>query len=176
VSERERREQFEELTLLQTWGSELCLAIIGQPWVRNHLLEGMWATALRNTEMGGDLAVLRAVVSSTVESVLGRSSDETFRVEVMGELAVEFWKQEEQRSWLERPSARICDLLLGPPPGQARLADHLDEVVGQLGPRWLHGGRWTQSWRPYRLWLSESGTWCWIMPTGPLPWQHPCPR
>jgi hypothetical protein len=27
---------------------------------------------------------------------------------------------------------RICDLLLGPPPGQAQLVDHLDEAVGQL--------------------------------------------
>jgi hypothetical protein len=28
---------------------------------------------------------------------------------------------------------RICDLLLEPPSGQARLADNLDEDVGQLG-------------------------------------------
>jgi hypothetical protein len=28
---------------------------------------------------------------------------------------------------------RICDLLLGPPPSQARLADHLDEAIRQLG-------------------------------------------
>jgi hypothetical protein len=37
VSERERQEQFEELTLLQTRGSKLCLAIVGPPQVRNHL-------------------------------------------------------------------------------------------------------------------------------------------
>jgi hypothetical protein len=39
--EREHREQFEELTLLQTQGYELCLAIVGPPRVRNHLSEGM---------------------------------------------------------------------------------------------------------------------------------------
>jgi hypothetical protein len=27
---------------------------------------------------------------------------------------------------------RICDLLLGPPPDRARLADRMDEAVGQL--------------------------------------------
>jgi hypothetical protein len=31
VSMRERREQFKELTLLQTWGSELHHAIVGLP-------------------------------------------------------------------------------------------------------------------------------------------------
>jgi hypothetical protein len=40
-SERECQEQFEELTLVQTQGSKLCLTIIGPPRVRNHLLEGM---------------------------------------------------------------------------------------------------------------------------------------
>jgi hypothetical protein len=33
---------------------------------------------------------------------------------------------------LEWPAARIYDLLLRPPPGQAWLADRLDEAVGQL--------------------------------------------
>jgi hypothetical protein len=41
VSEKERREHFEELTLLQTWGFELCLAIIDPPQVMNHLSNGM---------------------------------------------------------------------------------------------------------------------------------------
>jgi hypothetical protein len=31
VSERERREQFKELTLLQTRGSDLCHTIVGPP-------------------------------------------------------------------------------------------------------------------------------------------------
>jgi hypothetical protein len=39
-------------------------------------------------------------------------------------------QQEADAEW---PNLRICDLLLGPPPGSARLADHLDEATGQLG-------------------------------------------
>jgi hypothetical protein len=38
---------------------------------------------------------------------------------------------ERHRSKLERPTARICDLLLGPPPDRAWLADHLDEAARQ---------------------------------------------
>jgi hypothetical protein len=68
VSEREHREQFEELTLLQTPGSELCHAIVGPPWVRHQLSEGMRLVTLRHIEMARELAVLRAAVSSTVES------------------------------------------------------------------------------------------------------------
>jgi hypothetical protein len=51
VFERERREQFEELTLLQTRGSDLCHAFIGPPRARHHLSEGMRHAALRRTEM-----------------------------------------------------------------------------------------------------------------------------
>jgi hypothetical protein len=70
VFEREHRVQLEELTLLQTRGSKLCLAIVGPPRVRNHLPKGMQLVALRHTEMVGELAALRAMVSSVVESVL----------------------------------------------------------------------------------------------------------
>jgi hypothetical protein len=63
VSKREHREQFKELILLQTRGSELCHAIIGTPWVRHHLSEGMQLAALRHTEMVGGLATLWAAVS-----------------------------------------------------------------------------------------------------------------
>jgi hypothetical protein len=59
----------------------------------------------------------------------------------VGELLVEFWRLEERRSRLERPAARICDLVLGPPLGQAQLADYLDEAARQLGvelaARWV---------------------------------------
>jgi hypothetical protein len=71
-------------------------------------------------------------MSSAVESRLGRSPSDTFHVEVMHELATEFQKMEDRRSWLERPTERICVLLLGPRTGQARLADHLDEDAGEL--------------------------------------------
>jgi hypothetical protein len=56
-----------------------------------------------------------------------------FRVDVVGEVVAKFWKLEERRLRLECPGARIRDLLLGPPPIWARLANHLDEAIGQLG-------------------------------------------
>jgi hypothetical protein len=58
VFEKGRREHFEKLTLLQTQGSELCLAIVGPPSVRNHLLVGIWIVALHHTKMVGELATL----------------------------------------------------------------------------------------------------------------------
>jgi hypothetical protein len=113
------REQFKELTLLQTRGSELYHAIVGPPWVRHHLSEGMRLAAFRHTEMVGELALLQAAVSSTVESALEHSPNDTFHVEVVGELVVKFIKREERHSRLERLAVRICDLLLGLPPGRA---------------------------------------------------------
>jgi hypothetical protein len=58
VSEREHQEQFEEITLLQIWGSELCHAIVGPTWVRHHLPEGMLLVVLCHIEMARELAVL----------------------------------------------------------------------------------------------------------------------
>jgi hypothetical protein len=46
--------------------------------------------ALRHTEMARELAALQTVVSSVVDVTLGRSANETFRVEVVGELVAEF--------------------------------------------------------------------------------------
>jgi hypothetical protein len=37
VSEMERLEQFEELSLLQAWGTKLCLTIIGPSQVKSTL-------------------------------------------------------------------------------------------------------------------------------------------
>jgi hypothetical protein len=90
VSKREHRGQFEEHTLLQTWGSELCNAIIGPSQVRRNLSEGMRLAPLRHIEMAGELVALQVVVSSIANSVLGRSPGDTFCVEVVGELATEF--------------------------------------------------------------------------------------
>jgi hypothetical protein len=115
----EPREQFEKLSLLWAQGSELSLAIVGTPRVRNHLSDRMWATALRHTKMAGELAALQAVVSSTMELVLGSSRNERFWLEIMDELVVEFRRLEELCSRLERLGARICDLLLGLSLGQA---------------------------------------------------------
>jgi hypothetical protein len=100
-------------------GPELCLAIVGPLRVRNHLSEGMWMSVLCHTKMVRELATLRVAVSSAVELALGRSPDETSRVEVVGELVAKFWRLEERCSRLEWPSVRVCHLLLGPPPSQA---------------------------------------------------------
>jgi hypothetical protein len=58
------------------------------------------------------------VVCSTVEFVLERSPTEAFRAKVVDELVFEFWKQQEQRSRLEKPDVRLCDLILGLPSDQ----------------------------------------------------------
>jgi hypothetical protein len=49
---------------------------------------GLWP--LHHTEMVRELAVLRTVVSSAVESVLGRSPSDSFHAGVVGVLATEF--------------------------------------------------------------------------------------
>jgi hypothetical protein len=94
-SKRECREQVEELTLLQTLGSELCLAVVGPLRVRSHLSERMWVFALRHTEMAGELATLRVAMASTAEFVLGCSPKDTFQVDVVNELIAEFQRQDE---------------------------------------------------------------------------------
>jgi hypothetical protein len=50
----------------------------------------MRLAALHQTEMAGELAAFQVAVSTTVESVLGRLPNDTFRVEVVSELATEF--------------------------------------------------------------------------------------
>jgi hypothetical protein len=49
-----------------------------------------------------------------------RSPNNTFHVEVVGELTTKFQKLEERHLRLDQPTARICDLLLGPPPSRAQ--------------------------------------------------------
>jgi hypothetical protein len=85
----------------------------------HHLSDGMSLAALRHTEMAREFATLWAVVSYAVELVLGNLPDDAFHVEVVGELATDFQKMEDQCSSLERQAARICSLLLGPPPNRA---------------------------------------------------------
>jgi hypothetical protein len=104
---------------LQTQGSELYHAIVGPPQVRHHLFEGMRDAALSHTEMVKELATLLVAVSSATESALGCLPNDTFPGEVVGELIAKFQKLEERRSRLEWPTVRMCDLLLGPPPGRA---------------------------------------------------------
>jgi hypothetical protein len=57
--------------------------------------------------------------------MLRGSPDESFRVEVVDVLIVEFLMQEERWSSRERPRARVYDLILGPPSGWAWLTDRL---------------------------------------------------
>jgi hypothetical protein len=48
----------------------------------------------------------------------------------MNELVAKFWRQEELCLRLEGPGTRICDLLLGPAPSQARWANRLAKAAG----------------------------------------------
>jgi hypothetical protein len=92
----------------------------------------MRLATLHHTKMVRELTAFRAAVSSTTESVLGCSPSDTSCTKEVGELAAEFQKVEDRCSRLERPAARICNLLLGPLPVQAQLANHLGEDVGHL--------------------------------------------
>jgi hypothetical protein len=116
VSKMDQQQQFEELPLLRAWSAELCLAIVGPLRARNHLLKRMQTAAICHIEMAMELATLQVTVTSTVELVLGHSSDETFRVEITNELVAQFRKLVVLCSQLEWPSMRIYDLLLGLPP------------------------------------------------------------
>jgi hypothetical protein len=82
--------------------------------------------------------MLRAVDSTAIESVFGHSPSNTFCMEVVSELATEFQKMEDRHSRIERPTMRICYLLLGSASYLARLADHLDKAT-------RHGRRCMQS-------------------------------
>jgi hypothetical protein len=50
----------------------------------------MQAAAIHHIEMARELATLRAAVTSAAELVLGRSPNETFRVEIVDELVAQF--------------------------------------------------------------------------------------
>jgi hypothetical protein len=91
TSEREDWECFDELTLLQAQGLELCLS--------RRLFEGMWLATLHHNEMVRELAVFQAVVSSATELVLKRSPNNVAHAEVLGELVAELHRVERHRSW-----------------------------------------------------------------------------
>jgi hypothetical protein len=71
-------------------GFELCHHHRSPLWVRHHLSEVMRLVDLRHTKMVRELTMLRAAVSLAVESVLGCTPGDTFRMEVVGELAAKF--------------------------------------------------------------------------------------
>jgi hypothetical protein len=70
-------------------------------WVRNYLSKGLWIVALRHTKMAREHAVLRAAAFYATESMLGRSPNEIFHMQVVGELVAKFQRLEERRSRLE---------------------------------------------------------------------------
>jgi hypothetical protein len=53
-------------------------------------------------------------------------------VDIVDEMLVEFSEQAKWCSCFENSGMRLYDLILRPPLGQVRLADQLEEVVGQL--------------------------------------------
>jgi hypothetical protein len=90
VGHGKHRAQIEVLTLLQTWGSELCPAINSPPRGKHHLSEGMQLATLRHTEMVRELAAFWEAVSSVAESVLRCSLGDIARAEAVGELVTKF--------------------------------------------------------------------------------------
>jgi hypothetical protein len=78
-------------------------------------------------------------------------------VAVVEQLVTKFWKQEEWRSCLERPSTRVCDLLIGLPSGRARLADRLEEAAGWLGVE--QAARWEMDAELEALSTSAAQVW-----------------
>jgi hypothetical protein len=77
-AEKQCQDLVQELTLLQTRGSKLCLAIVGLPRVWGHLFEGMRIAIICHTEMARQLAALRATMSFVAQSILGCSPSEAF--------------------------------------------------------------------------------------------------
>jgi hypothetical protein len=76
----------------------------------------MRIATLCHTKMARELVALWVAVTTTTESVLQQSPNDTFHMEVVGELSIELQKVEDRLLRLEWPTARICDMLLGPPP------------------------------------------------------------
>jgi hypothetical protein len=83
----------------------------------------MRLAAFRHTEMVRELALLQAVVSSAMESALGRSPNDTFHMEVVGELVVKFIKREERHSQL------VQDLVLDNANGLPSLVASMSTTV-----------------------------------------------
>jgi hypothetical protein len=114
-----------ELTLLSLRGSELCITITGAPSLVP-LHEGMrFAVAIQ-------LSTLWAAMSLAAQSILRCLPIDVSQAGVVGEMVVQFWEQAEWYSCLEAIGLDVCDLVLGPVDGQARLAARLEEAVGRV--------------------------------------------
>jgi hypothetical protein len=110
----------------------LCLAIVSPSTVQGHLSEGIQSAIVHHTYMVGQLAALRAVVSSTMQSVLRCSLSKALWVDIVDEILAEFWEKAKRCSRLLYFGMRGFDWILGPPLGQVRLADRLEEAVRRL--------------------------------------------
>jgi hypothetical protein len=85
-----------------------------------HLSEGMWIAAVRHTKMAEqfvDGSLVRGNVASALESVLGRSLTEAFRVDDVDELVAEFLMPDERLLCVEKSSMTVYVLILGLPSG-----------------------------------------------------------
>jgi hypothetical protein len=166
---------FDELTLLQTRGSELCLTIVGPPWARS-LSEGMRLATLRHNEMVRELVVFRAVVCSAVESVLGRSPNNVARVKIMGELVAELHRVEGAAQNSSGPHPRSLTFCSDHCPAGPGWLTIWKRLSGAIGWSWKHDTRWRQSWRLYSFQRRGFGVWCWAAPMGRPPKRGPCLR
>jgi hypothetical protein len=79
----------------------------------------MQLVTLHHNDKVRELAKFWVAVSSAAELVLWRPPNNIARAEVVGELMAKLHMAEGHRSKLERPAAKICNLLLRPPPGRA---------------------------------------------------------
>jgi hypothetical protein len=135
TSEREHRERLEEVTLLQTRGSELCHAIFCPPQAR-HLSKGMRLAALYHIEMAGELAAFWAAVSSTAGSVVGHSPSSTDHLdEAAGQLRKELpvqWEVEVELEALWSSIVWVQDLVLGDVDRSSLLATSMSVVAERL--------------------------------------------
>jgi hypothetical protein len=85
-----------------------------------HLSEGMWIAAVRHTKMVEqfvDGSLVRGNVASALESVLGRSLTEAFRVDDVDERVAEFLMPDERLLCVEKSSMTVYVLILGLPSG-----------------------------------------------------------
>jgi hypothetical protein len=77
---------------------------------------------------------------------------------------------------LEKFGVRVCDLILGPPSCQVRLADRLEEVIRRLWAKQVVRQETDTEMEALATLPPGSKTWCWKGLMGHIPWWHRCPR
>jgi hypothetical protein len=86
----------------------------------------------QHTKVAIQLSTLWAAMSLAAQSILRCLPIDVSQAGVVGEMVVQFWEQAEWYSCLEAIGLDVCDLVLGPVDGQARLAARLEEAVGRV--------------------------------------------